>query len=139
MQLLEKNMYICIWNSEQFCLPSAETILTWIWPYVLWPLVTGHTDAETIRGNTVLKKCYSEKMALLSIPFDKLQWYKGMNEEGGCSKLACWHLCQSLTSPVFINVKNLSNDVIWSQISSYLLLPFFSFFTSSLTNNSGCH
>ena len=28
---------------------SAETILFWIWPYVLWPLVTVHKSAETIQ------------------------------------------------------------------------------------------
>ena len=34
---------------------SAETILFWIWPYVLWPLETVHTGAETIQGRKLLK------------------------------------------------------------------------------------
>ena len=29
---------------------SVETILFWIWPYVLWPLVTVNKSAETIQG-----------------------------------------------------------------------------------------
>ena len=29
---------------------SAETILFWIQPYVLWPFITVHTRAETIQG-----------------------------------------------------------------------------------------
>ena len=32
---------------------SAETILFWIWPYVLWPLLTVHKSAETNCGNTL--------------------------------------------------------------------------------------
>ena len=28
---------------------SGETILIWIWPYVLWPLLTVHKSAETIQ------------------------------------------------------------------------------------------
>ena len=35
---------------------SAETILFWIWPYVLWPLITVHKCAETIQG----RKLYEE-------------------------------------------------------------------------------
>ena len=34
---------------------SAETILFWIWPYVLWPLVTIHKSAETIQGRKLFK------------------------------------------------------------------------------------
>ena len=34
---------------------SAETILFWIQPYVLWPLVTVHTGAETIEGRKLFK------------------------------------------------------------------------------------
>ena len=34
---------------------SAETILFWIQPYVLWPLVTVHTGAETIQGRKLFK------------------------------------------------------------------------------------
>ena len=33
----------------------AETILFWIWPYVLWPLVTVHKCAETIQGRKLFK------------------------------------------------------------------------------------
>ena len=29
---------------------SAESILFWIWPYVLWPLITVHKSADTIQG-----------------------------------------------------------------------------------------
>ena len=34
---------------------SAETILFWIWPYVLWPLVTVHKSVETIQGRKLFK------------------------------------------------------------------------------------
>ena len=34
---------------------SAETILFWSWPYVLWPLVTVHESAETIQGRKLFK------------------------------------------------------------------------------------
>ena len=35
---------------------SAETILFWLWPYVLWPLISVHKCAETIQG----RKLYEE-------------------------------------------------------------------------------
>ena len=34
---------------------SAKNILFWILPYVLWPLVTVHTGAETIQGRKLFK------------------------------------------------------------------------------------
>ena len=34
---------------------SAETILFWLWPYVLWPLITLHKCAETIQGRKLFK------------------------------------------------------------------------------------
>ena len=34
---------------------SVETILFWVWPYVLWPLVTIHISAETIQGRKLFK------------------------------------------------------------------------------------
>ena len=34
---------------------SVETILFWIWPYVLWPLLTVHTSEETIQGRKLFK------------------------------------------------------------------------------------
>ena len=34
---------------------SAETILFWIYPYALWPLITVHTGAETIQGRNLFK------------------------------------------------------------------------------------
>ena len=34
---------------------SAETILFWILPYVLWPLITVHKCAETIQGRKLFK------------------------------------------------------------------------------------
>ena len=34
---------------------SAETILFWIWPYVLWPLITVDKSAETIQGRKLFK------------------------------------------------------------------------------------
>ena len=41
---------------------SAETILFWLWPYVLWPLITVHTGAETIQGRKLFKGGnYSQK------------------------------------------------------------------------------
>ena len=40
---------------------SAATILFWIWPYVLWPLVTVHKSAETIQGRKLFAEIrYSE-------------------------------------------------------------------------------
>ena len=41
---------------------SAETILFWIQPSVLWPLITVHTGAETIQGRKLFKGGnYSQK------------------------------------------------------------------------------
>ena len=34
---------------------SAETILFWLLPYVLWPLITVHKCAETIQGRKPFK------------------------------------------------------------------------------------
>ena len=34
---------------------SAETILFWLLPYVLWPLITVHKCAETIQGRKLFK------------------------------------------------------------------------------------
>ena len=34
---------------------SAETILFWLWPYVLWPLISVHKCAETIQGRKLFK------------------------------------------------------------------------------------
>ena len=34
---------------------SAESILFWIWPYVLWPLETVHKNTETIKGRKLIK------------------------------------------------------------------------------------
>ena len=34
---------------------SAETILFWLWPYVLWPLISVHKCAETIQGGKLFK------------------------------------------------------------------------------------
>ena len=34
---------------------SAETILYWIWPYVLWPFVTVHKSGETFQGRKLFK------------------------------------------------------------------------------------
>ena len=34
---------------------SVETILFWIFPYVLWPLITVHKCAETIQGRKLFK------------------------------------------------------------------------------------
>ena len=46
--------FVYFWKHTVFPrIVSAETILFWLWPYVLWPLVTVHKSAETIRGNTV--------------------------------------------------------------------------------------
>ena len=41
---------------------SAETSLFWIWPYVLWPLVTVHKGVEIIQGRKLFKgRRYSRK------------------------------------------------------------------------------
>ena len=46
---------------------SAETILFWIWPYVLWPLLTVHKSAETIQGRKLFKgRNYSRKYGIQS-------------------------------------------------------------------------
>ena len=34
---------------------SAETVLFWTLPYVLWPLMTVHKSAETIQGRKLFK------------------------------------------------------------------------------------
>ena len=34
---------------------SAETILFWLWSYVLWPLMAVHKCAETIQGRKLFK------------------------------------------------------------------------------------
>ena len=34
---------------------SAETILFWLWSYVLWPLISVHKCAETIQGGKLFK------------------------------------------------------------------------------------
>ena len=34
---------------------SAETILFWLWPYVVWPLITVHKCAKTIQGRKLFK------------------------------------------------------------------------------------
>ena len=39
-----------LWRKKNTYRISAETIPFWIWPYVLWPLITVHTGAETIQG-----------------------------------------------------------------------------------------
>ena len=46
--LLQKKMHIL--HTVYPRIVSAETILFWIWPYVLWPLLTVHKIAETIQG-----------------------------------------------------------------------------------------
>ena len=41
---------------------STETILFWLWPYVLWPLITVHKCAETIQGRKLYEEIrYSKK------------------------------------------------------------------------------
>ena len=51
---------------------SAETILFWLWPYVLWPLVTVHKCAETIQGRKLFKGGnYMRKYGTYIIRFDK--------------------------------------------------------------------
>ena len=41
---------------------SAETILFWTWPYVMWPLITVHKSAETIQGRKLfMNRNYSRK------------------------------------------------------------------------------
>ena len=45
---------------------SAETILFWIWPDVLWPLITVHKSAENIQGRKLFKGGnYSRKYGIL--------------------------------------------------------------------------
>ena len=47
---------------------SAETILFWLWPYVLWPLITVHKCAETIQVRKLFKGGnYSRKYGNLKI------------------------------------------------------------------------
>ena len=43
------------WNTVFPRIVSAETILFWIYPYELWPLITVHTGAETIQGRKLFK------------------------------------------------------------------------------------
>ena len=44
---------------------SAETFLFWLWPYVLWPLISVHKCAETIQG----RKLYEEMRYFLKLSF----------------------------------------------------------------------
>ena len=57
-QLNKKNFLIPVgkfWNTVFPHIVSAETILFWLWPYVLWPLITVHKCAETIQGRKLIK------------------------------------------------------------------------------------
>ena len=48
---------------------SEETILFWLLPYVLWPLITVHKCAETIQG----RKLYEEiRYVLFTLPQDEI-------------------------------------------------------------------
>ena len=59
------------WNKNVTVFPqivSAETVLFWIYPYVLWPLITLYTGAETIQGRKLFKGGnYSRKYGILPI------------------------------------------------------------------------
>ena len=43
---------------------SAETILFWIWPYVLWPLITVNKSAETIQGRKLFAEIRYQEIFL---------------------------------------------------------------------------
>ena len=48
----------CTWSTSDTVFPrifSGETILFWIWPYLLWPLVTVPKSAKTIQGRKLFK------------------------------------------------------------------------------------
>ena len=46
---------------------SAETIFFWIWPYLLWPLVTVHKSAETIQGRKLFAEIRYFRSQILNI------------------------------------------------------------------------
>ena len=53
LEWLKKNSNRPVPGNETTVFPhivSAEAILFWIFPYVLWPLITVHKCAETIQG-----------------------------------------------------------------------------------------
>ena len=63
IQNIKKQFFFILWISIRFKINtvfphivSAETILFWVRPYVLWPLITVHKCAETIQG----RKLYEE-------------------------------------------------------------------------------
>ena len=58
--------FTCLMTNTVFPrIVSAETILFWIMPYVLWPLVRVHKSAETIQG----RKLFAEiRYAQKSVP-----------------------------------------------------------------------
>ena len=66
---------ILVWFTVFPRMISAETILFWIWPYLLWPFVTVHKSEESIRGNAV---CFgsrvNSRLVLYSVPI--LIWQK---------------------------------------------------------------
>ena len=67
----------CISNTVFPRIVSAETILLWIWPYVLWPLNTVHKSAETIQGRKLFKGGnYSRKYGkyIYQVDFFFLLW-----------------------------------------------------------------
>ena len=47
--------FLSNWHTVFPGIVSPESILFWIQPYVLWPLVTVHTGAETIQGRKLFK------------------------------------------------------------------------------------
>ena len=57
---------------------SAETILFWIWPYVLWPLVTVHKSAKTIQGRKL---------------FAEIRYYGGRNDTSGSEQFPKFIRC----------------------------------------------
>ena len=55
---------------------SAETILFWLWAYVLWPLIIVHKCAETIHGRKLFKDGnYMRKYGILIVR----QWVADLN------------------------------------------------------------
>ena len=81
---------------------SAETILFWIHPYVLWPLITVHTGAETIQVRKLFKGWnYSRKYGsyLLSWTIIKIcrlclfiwvfKWNQVSNQKQQTPRLGC--------------------------------------------------
>ena len=120
---------------------SAETILFWIWPYVLWPLVTVHKSAETIQGRKLFKGGnYSRKYGiyffiLLALISDYL-----MNQGiENCKSCAKWRLNDIQWTPYFLAAAPIQMKSLNVPYNANIFLPIKNkiiFYCSTLIQNT---